>query len=569
MGPRDAWRPPEHSQPAWREAGADHHDCPRVSPPKNHLVSLSESRRQAAPSKPGRRPLAWVRLYTALAPAAVARFRVTIPKLCLRRKPRQAAVPLEEPRTRPRRSRRDGLPGRFIVPATWRAGPRRSGRVACVEQESALLPETHGRPPEMRFVRAGALLAMPNRSLMRKSFWLLWVGELTSRFGDGFFFIAMGWLVYADTGSPLAIGLLVFLRLVATSLVRLLAAPLTDRVDRRRLMMTLDGGRALLLLVPLALATRGLLQTWELFAIQVVASILATPYTAAQTALVADLAPRIALPRANALLTGGLEAMYLVGPAVGGLFIAHYGAVRSIAADGASFALCAGALALIPSCLRGNTRNLGPRIVTYGQALSEGWTLLRRQALLWSLTGIRAVSGSTDMVFGVLMIPLVRTVYHGGAGDVGFLEASLSAGVILASLVSTRKVWDRRPSMVLVGVPIFCLATAALAICPNIFWAVALQVVAGLSVGVFDVRIQTAFQSVVEGDQIGRTVALRDAMGNAFQSGSALLAGALAVGVGVTSTFGVFGILGAAVSAGLILRASSIARTGAIPDNRT
>lgn len=404
---------------------------------------------------------------------------------------------------------------------------------------------------------------------MRKSFWLLWTGELASRLGDGFFFIAVGWLVYADTGSPLAIGLLVFLRLVATSMVRTLAAPLTDRVDRRRLMMTLDGGRALLMLVPLALASRGLLHTWDLFAIQVAASILATPYTAAQTALVPGLVPREGLGRANALLTGGLETMYLVGPAAGGLFIAHYGAVRSIAVDGASFALCAGALALIPDRVRGYTQVVGAKSVSYARALSEGWTLLRQHAVLWSLAGLRAVSGSTDMVFGVLMIPLVRTVYHGGAGDVGFLEAALSAGVMLASLVAARKFWDHRPFLVWTGVPIFCLATAALAVCPNIGWAVALQVVAGVAVGVFDVRIQTAFQSLVESDQVGRTVALRDAMANAFQSGSALMAGALGVGIGVAATFGLFGILGGAVSAGLVLRARSAAVTGAALTDRT
>jgi hypothetical protein len=43
---------------------------------------------------------------------------------------------------------------------------------------------------------------------MCRSYWLLWLGQTISRFGDGFFFIAVSWLVYADTGSALALGVL-------------------------------------------------------------------------------------------------------------------------------------------------------------------------------------------------------------------------------------------------------------------------------------------------------------------------------------------------------------------------
>lgn len=385
-----------------------------------------------------------------------------------------------------------------------------------------------------------------------RPYWLLWLGETVSRFGDGFFFIAVGWLVYAQTGSVLALGLLWFVRRATTALAKALAAPLADRVDRRHLLVTLDVIRAVLTVAPFALQQAHLLQTWQLYAVLAAVGIVSTPYMPAAYALLPRLVRREDLAGANAWLQGGLEAMYLLGPAAGGLFIASFGAAPSMALDGTSYALCAALIAALPAAA--GRVAVGARSARYRASLASGWRTLRSHADLAALTFLMATEGATDMVFGVLMIPLVTEVLHGGAAAVGLLEASLSGGVILASLAAPGIAWNRRPLLLWTTVPVFCLATAGLALAPTLAWAILLQVAAGLANGLFTIRAQTLFQVLVADEYLGRSLGFRDAFGAATQSGSALLIAAIAAGVGVAGAFGVVGALGAAVSLGIAWR---------------
>ncbi len=382
---------------------------------------------------------------------------------------------------------------------------------------------------------------------MRRAYWLLWTGQVVSRFGDGFFFIAVGWLVYANTGSPLALAVLWFARLAAAALAKTLAAPLVDRFERRRLMVALDLLRALTTVTPWLLALAGALHTWEVYAVLVATGILGTPYMPAAYALLPGVVDRERLLRANAWLEGGLQAMYLLGPAVGGLFIAAFGAPRSMAVDALSYLACAAFVAAIPRAAASAARRREP----YGAAVAAGWRLLRGDATLRALTAMQAILGSTDMVVAVLMIPLVRDVLHGGAAGVGLLEASLSAGVIAASLVAHRRM---RPLAVWLSVTGFCLATAALVLAPTLAWALVLQVAAGVGSGLFDIRSVALFQAMVGDERLGRTIATRDAVRTASQSASSLVAGAVSLIAGVPGAFAVFGLAGAVLSAGLVAR---------------
>jgi len=387
---------------------------------------------------------------------------------------------------------------------------------------------------------------------VKRDYWLLWLSQTVSRFGDGFFFIAVGWLVFADTRSPWALGLLWFLRRGLTAIAGTVLTPMVDRVDRRRLMVALDVARALATATPMALFATGALHTWDLYAVLLVTAILTTPYTPAAYAVLTRVAPGRLLARANAVLSGGLEVMYMAGPAAGGFFIARYGAPDAMGVDALMYAVSALLVVALPTAIGRVTRAGGPP-ESYRQSLALGWRLVREHATLRVLTLLNAVQGTTDMVFAVLMVPFVRLVLHGGSGAVGLLESSLSVGIVAASLAASRRGWA--PGAVVVGwsVGLFCLATAALAWAPDLAWAVFLQVVAGLGLGTFQIRSQVLFQSLVAQERLGRALGVENAVLATTQSLGALVAGLAPVVAGVAGAFGVFG-LGGAVVTGLVLR---------------
>jgi MFS family permease len=383
-----------------------------------------------------------------------------------------------------------------------------------------------------------------------RPFWLLWLSQTLSRFGDGFFFLAVNWLVFQDTRSVWALGVMACARLGLRALAGVVLGPLSDRVDRRRLMIVLDGVLTLLMALPLALFLAGRLATWAIYGVVFVITILNAPYAPSAYAVLARVAPTGRLGRANALLAGGREMMYLVGPAVAGVVIARFGAPRAMAVDAATCALSALLLFALPPALgpigRAPTRSGGegtrPR---YAASLAVGWRLIRSDPRLLALTVLNAIVGSTDTVFLVLMVPFVRVVLGGGATAVGLLEASLSGGVLLVSAFLARSEWAPRERVVALSVVVFGLMTAALAVAPNLLWALVLQALAGVAIGLFDIRSQVVFQSLVGDERLGRTLAARSTALAAAQAVAALVAGALPLLVGVAATFGVFGVAGA------------------------
>ena len=83
-----------------------------------------------------------------------------------------------------------------------------------------------------------ATLPHPLRALHARDFRIYFAGQLVSVAGTWMQQIAMAWLAYKLTNSALVLGLLGFASQIPILLFGPLGGVLSDRVDRRRLMMT-------------------------------------------------------------------------------------------------------------------------------------------------------------------------------------------------------------------------------------------------------------------------------------------------------------------------------------------
>ena len=81
--------------------------------------------------------------------------------------------------------------------------------------------------------------------LRHRDFRLLWSGMCVSLLGDGIFVVAMAWQVYALSNAPTALALVGITMTVPTIALLLLGGVLSDRFDRRRIMVAADVVRGL------------------------------------------------------------------------------------------------------------------------------------------------------------------------------------------------------------------------------------------------------------------------------------------------------------------------------------
>jgi DHA3 family tetracycline resistance protein-like MFS transporter len=171
------------------------------------------------------------------------------------------------------------------------------------------------------FSRVGLLTPLRHRD-----FRLLWSGMCVSLLGDGVFFVALAWQVYALSNVPTALSLVAIAMTVPTIAFLLLGGVISDRFDRRRVMLAADIARGVVVGVIAAMSLTGTLRLWHLAALAALYGAGTAFFDPSFDAVVPEILPAEALAQANALdqLVRPI-ALRLAGPAVGGLVIAGVG----------------------------------------------------------------------------------------------------------------------------------------------------------------------------------------------------------------------------------------------------
>src|SRR5581483_11744701 len=162
------------------------------------------------------------------------------------------------------------------------------------------------------YARVGLL-----RPIRHRDFRLLWAGMSVSLVGDGMFLVATAWTAYSLWNAPAALSVVGIAMSVPTIACLLVGGAVSDRYDRRKVMLLADVGRGIAIGVLTALAFAHALSFAALTAVVAVYAVGAGFFTPAFEAAVPALVPDGDLPQANALDQFVRPvAMRLAGPAL-------------------------------------------------------------------------------------------------------------------------------------------------------------------------------------------------------------------------------------------------------------
>ncbi len=290
--------------------------------------------------------------------------------------------------------------------------------------------EAFDRPGGVSHVR---LLA----PLGHRDFRWLWGGMCVSLLGDGIFLVAMAWQVYALSNAPTALSLVGIAMTVPTIVLLLLGGALSDRVDRRQLLVAADLTRGACVAVVAVLSAAGWLELWHMCVLVAVYGAGAAFFGPAFDALVPDVLPREHLPQANALeQVIRPVALRMAGPAVGGLLVGTFGLGVAFALDAASFLACAAAMGRIRPRARAQVAAPGAVRTRMASDVAAGLRYIRGRTWLWGTFASAAIAyllfmGPTE----VLVAFLVKNDLHAGAGALGLVFAAGGVGSVLVALV--------------------------------------------------------------------------------------------------------------------------------------
>ena len=269
-----------------------------------------------------------------------------------------------------------------------------------------------------------------------------------SLLGDGFYLVAIAWQVYELSDAPAALAVVGVCLTVPQVVLVLLGGAITDRAERRRVLLTADVLRGVAVGIVGALAIAGELRLWHLFVLAAVFGVGTALFGPAFSAIVPELVPDDLILQANSLERFVRPlAIRFVGPAVGGVIVAGFGAGTAFLLDGASFGASIAALLAIgrrPALAAPDRRR------SLLHEVGEGIRFVRSQA--WLLGTVLATSIGMLFFLGpvyVLLPLVVKRSLGGTATDLGLVFAAGGIGAMIASFVLAGRGLPRRPLTVM------------------------------------------------------------------------------------------------------------------------
>ena len=374
--------------------------------------------------------------------------------------------------------------------------------------------------PQLRSMREKLLPADIIDVLRHRDFRLLFAATFAANLGDALYFVALPWLVLAYGGSATAVGLTGAAAMLPYVLLGPLAGVISDRANRKHLMIGADLARALVIAVVVAAGWLELLQTWHFAVTAFLLTAAGLFIFPARGALTPSLVPKRELVAANAAMLTGLQIVNIAGKAAGGFLILLVGPIAAMGLCGATY--------VVSSILvmRMTAPSVAPRIRTGGSRLPGVGVvldLLDSARFIARHPLIRAIA-LTGLVLNALHFPamtMLLPLHLGGslrAGPevFGLFLAIESAGLLIATPIAprvSRWVGDGRLgayTIGLLGALVVLLATAT-----SVWQALALAMLMGI-VSAGTVPMGSLVQAETPDAYRGRVLANLAAISSAF-----------------------------------------------------
>ena len=420
--------------------------------------------------------------------------------------------------------------------------------------------------------QAGDVKAEFGALVRNKDFMKLFWGQTVSSVGDWLATFALMSLVWQLTGSALAVGSMLAFRIVPAFFSGPLAAVISDRLDRRKLMIGCDVSRAVIIL-----AAPFMTRLWGLYVLIFFLEGITIVWLAARDASIPNLVEEDHLTMANSLSMGttygvlpfaaGLFSLMML-PArhfVQGSFMAEHPTTLAFIADSVTFLVSAFFFFLMHLESPRHHEQLEE-----GSRFFESITFAVRHPFARSLllgVAMGCIGGGSLYAVG---IGYVRNVL-GATSDVsfGFLMALFGIGMI-AGVVALQVLvkHEEKPYMLRIALLVTGGILIGMSFVKILLLAYILAIFFGAAFGVLFLVAVTMIQERIEDRNRGKAFAAFHAVSRGFLVLGAILAGVIAKIVGVRTvhlmgmTFVIHGVSVALFVAGILIAAVSVVPLG-------
>jgi len=370
-----------------------------------------------------------------------------------------------------------------------------------------------------RFRSSGAF-----RALSYPNYFWFWSSYFVSNVGSWMQGIAQGWLLFDLTSSPFYLGLFSSLRMVMLLSFFILGGIMSDRIDRRKVMLAIQWISALTALALALLVSTHTIRVWHIFVLGAITSTTWAFEQPVRQALLPQLVSREDLVNALALNAVTWNGAGLLGPSLVGLSVSRIGI------DGCFYVNVISYLAVIGALMRMDVPNVVQnQRASVIQSLTEAFGYVRRENVIMTFLTVSAIFNIFGRSYVTLLPVFAKDVLQLGASGFGFISAGPGLGTIIGSftLASLGRVEAKPARMVglLVG---FTTCLFSFAVSRDARLAFGFLVAVGALSTLFETLLNTSIQLRVEEAFRGRVSGFYGLTGGGLREFGGMQAGFIA-----------------------------------------
>ena len=261
-------------------------------------------------------------------------------------------------------------------------------------------------------------------------FLLLWSGEFISAIGGGLTSFGLSVYIFQETGSAGSMALVALLAFLPTLLLSAPAGVLTDRYDRRLLMMIGDGMSALGLIFILVCMMLGRAGMAEICIGVFVSSVFSSLLEPAYRATVTDLLTREEYSKAGGMVSIAGSARYLISPMIAGFLLTVSDVKLLLIIDICTFFLTVTCTAIVRKGIETKREEVTE---SFMESFREGWRAITEKKGIMILIVVSSVMTCFIGAMQILSEPMILDFQSSKA--LGIAETVCASGMLVSSII--------------------------------------------------------------------------------------------------------------------------------------
>jgi len=376
-----------------------------------------------------------------------------------------------------------------------------------------------------------------------------WIGQIFSLFGSQVVVFVIIWWLEVETQNPIVLSLASFSFVLPYVLAAPIAGVFSDRLNRKKLIMTVDFLQALATLSLIIFMSLGYRELWLIFTILALRSVFQAFHQPTVNAIIPTMVPKEKLSRINGINFLFSGFVQLLAPMFAAMLLIFLSVTQALWVDVITFVLAIIPLVFItiPSVRVEKENKVEVEKESFSKEFMDGVHTLKNTPGMVVLIILSMVGNFLLQPLNVLSPYYAEKIHSANVLEYAVISAGIQGGIIVGAVfTSIKKHWTHKMEWFFGTVVILMVGYGMLAFAPYRFFGFIFSAMflIGIGLPIINTIYQTILQTNIPHEKLGRVSSIDATFSMLISPIGSLIVGPLAIILSVNGLFLICAILG-------------------------